>query len=105
MSAKVQGTQINTEDEAKSKWYIGSGCSCHFTGNPSLLLSLQAKDGGSVSFGDKKQGKIKVSGSLHLTNAIQVRNDNLVDSLKFNLLSVAQLCDQGGNKVTFSTTS
>ena len=74
------------------------------TGDPNFLLSFHTSEGGTISFGDKKQGRIKATGSVQLTPDIQIRNVSLVDSLKFNLLSVAQICDQGRNEVTFTTT-
>jgi len=39
-------------------WYMDSGCSRHMTGNTLNFLSLEAHQGGGVSFGGGKKGFI-----------------------------------------------
>ena len=43
----------------------------------------------SITFGDNGKGKVKGLGKIAISNVL------LVESLNFNLLSVAQLCDLG----------
>ena len=75
------------------------------TGHQDILKSFKSGKGGDISFGDKTTGSITGSGSVKLNEKIEVAIVNLVDFLKYNLLSVAQLCDQGPNKVVFTTTT
>ena len=64
------------------------------TGNKKLFMELKDFDGGHVSFGKKEKGKIvgidKIGNHLN-----QVSNVAYVKGLKFDLLSVSQLCDKG----------
>ncbi|GAV68908.1 hypothetical protein CFOL_v3_12411, partial [Cephalotus follicularis] len=81
------------------QWYLDSGCSKHMTGNKSLFVKYEPKEGGEVTFGDNAKGKIKGVGSIgNLKTSIQ--NVLFVDGLKHNLLSISQLCDKDC-KVTF----
>ena len=49
----------------------------------------------SITFGDNGKGKIKGLGKIIIYNDLSIFNVLLVESLNFNLLSVAQLCDLG----------
>jgi hypothetical protein len=49
----------------------------------------------SITFGDNGKGKVKELGNLAISNDLSIFNVLLVESLNFNLLSVAQLCDLG----------
>ena len=73
--------------------YIDSACSRHMTGDETQFITLEHKRRGSVSFGDNNKGKIVGRGSIGTNPAIE--DVSLVRGLKFNLLSVAQLCDRG----------
>ena len=88
---------------AKHKWYIDSGCSCHMTGSKSLLSSFKSKRGATISFGNKRTGKVIGLGNSVLSELVKFLEISLVEDLKFNLLSVSQLCEQGNNHVTFTT--
>nr|GEV16656.1 hypothetical protein [Tanacetum cinerariifolium] len=73
-----------------------SGCSRHMTGNKSYLIDYQEIDGGFVSFGgNAKGGKI--------TRKLDFKDVYFVKELKFNLLSVSQMCDKKNN-VLFTDT-
>ena len=50
---------------------------------------------GSITFGDNGKGKVKGIGKIAISNDLSISNVLLVESLNFNLLSVAQLCDLG----------
>ena len=47
----------------------------------------------SITFGDNGKGKVKGLGKITISNDLSISNVLLVESLNFNLLSVAQLCD------------
>jgi hypothetical protein len=49
----------------------------------------------SITFGDNIKGKVKGLGRIAISNDHSISNVLLVDSLNFNLLFVAQLCDLG----------
>ena len=49
----------------------------------------------SIIFGDNDKGKVKGLGKIAIFNDMSISNMLLVESLNFNLLSVAQLCDLG----------
>ena len=70
------------------------------TGDKSFFTTLASKDGGSVTFGDNKKGKIIGIGSIGISPNPSIENVLLVDGLKHNLLSIIQLCDKG-NQVIF----
>ena len=77
-----------------SLWYVDSGGSRHMTGYKSLLSNLKVVSEGDVSFGNNSTGKIVGTGDV-LAGKIKFENVKLVDNLKFNLLSVSQMCDKG----------
>jgi hypothetical protein len=49
----------------------------------------------STTFGDNGKGKVKGLGNIAISNDLSISNVLLIESLNFNLLSVAQLCDLG----------
>ncbi|XP_074299912.1 uncharacterized protein LOC141631091 [Silene latifolia] len=83
-----------------SRWYLGSGCSRHMTGNRNQFLSLSAYDGGNVTFGDKKKGEVIGIGKVGKSLSHSIDDVLLVKGLEHNLISISQLCDKG-NKVEF----
>jgi hypothetical protein len=62
------------------------------------LTKLNTNDSNSydsIIFGDNGKGKVKGLGKIAISNDLSISNVLLVESLNFNLLSVAQLCDLG----------
>ena len=49
----------------------------------------------SITFGDNGKGKVKRLGKITISNDLSIFNVLVVESLNFNLLSIAQLCDLG----------
>jgi hypothetical protein len=49
----------------------------------------------SITFGDNGKGKVKGLGKIVIFNDMSISSVLLVESLNFNLLSIAQLCDLG----------
>ena len=57
-------------------------------------INTNGNDGyDSIKFGDNDKGKVKGLGKIAISNDMSISNVLLVESLNFNLLSVAQLCD------------
>ena len=65
------------------------------TGNQSKFVNLSKKDGGLVTFGDNKKGKIIGKGTIGNDSFTFIENILSVDGLKHDLLSISQLCDKG----------
>ncbi|XP_049368191.1 uncharacterized protein LOC125833082 [Solanum verrucosum] len=66
----------------------------------SKLLSLEAHQGSGMSFGDEKKGFILGIGKIGRSTEHSIDNVHYVNGLKYNLLSVSQICDKG-NEVKF----
>ena len=76
---------------------LDSGCTQHMTGDQMMFSSLDENVGGysDIIFGDNSRGKVKGVGTIPISSNHSLSNVLLVDSLKFNLLAVTQLCDFG----------
>ena len=72
------------------------------TGNKSLLNNIKKVTAGSVTFGDSSKGSIIGIGDIG-NEHFKISNVQLVTGLRYNLLSISQLCDNG-NKVIFYPT-
>ena len=79
-------------------WYMDSGCSRHMTGNKSLLSNFSKEEGPIVSFGGNGKGVTKGYGSVS-NGTITFSKVAHVEGLKYNLLSISQICDLGVNYV------
>ncbi|GAV83708.1 hypothetical protein CFOL_v3_27154 [Cephalotus follicularis] len=90
---------LSQELSEKTQWYLDSGCSKHMTGDKSVFVNYESKEGGVVTFGDNAKGKIMGFGSIG-NNRTLIHNVLYVNGLKHNLLSISQLCDKDC-KVTF----
>ena len=68
------------------------------TGDSRMFNSINSNDDNgidSITFGDNGKGKVKRLGKITISNDLSISNVLLVESLNFNLLLVAQLCDLG----------
>jgi hypothetical protein len=73
---------------------MDSGCSQHMTENKkwfSSLTPLSHKE--YVTFGDDNKGKVLGTGVIKVNDCFTLNDVALVDRLRYNLLSVSQLCD------------
>jgi hypothetical protein len=73
---------------------MDSGCSRHMTRNKkwfSSLTPLSHKE--YVTFGDDKKGKVLGTGAIKVNDCFTLNDLTLVDRLRYNLLSISQLCD------------
>jgi hypothetical protein len=77
-------------------WVLDSGCSQHMTDNDSMLTSLRDPgDHDHATYGDNTRERVAGLGKIAFTKDFSISNVLCVESLSFNLLSVAQLCDFG----------
>jgi hypothetical protein len=75
-------------------WVLDSGCSQHMTGNDSMFTSFgDPGDHDHVTYGDNTRGRVTCLGRIAITKDFSISNVLYVESLSFNLFSVAQLCD------------
>ncbi|GKA75937.1 retrovirus-related pol polyprotein from transposon TNT 1-94 [Tanacetum coccineum] len=74
------------------EWIKDSGCSKYMTGNRKLFSTYKAYNEGNVIFGSNLRGNIIGKGTISHDSLI-IENVEHVDNLKFNLLSVGQICD------------
>ena len=89
------GIALQAQNYSSDKWYVDSGCSKHMTANKSAFVNIE-KDNGSISFGNNNSTKVLGKGTVKLGSKISLaENVLLVDNMKYNLLSVSQMCDQG----------
>jgi hypothetical protein len=68
------------------------------TGDSRMFNSINTNESNrvdSITFVDNDKGKVKGLGKIAISNDLNISNVLLVESLNFNLLSVAQLCDLG----------
>ena len=75
---------------------LDSGCTQHMTGDSRMFNSINENESNridSITFGDNGKSKVKGLGKIAISNDLSISNVLLVESLNFNLLSVAQLCD------------
>lgn len=95
--------QGNPEEELKDHLIVDSGCSGSMTGEKELLSDFKAYFGGKVAFGnDPDGGRITGKGTIKAGN-IDFENVRYVKELKFNLLSVSQICDKKYHVLFFDT--
>ncbi|GJS94887.1 hypothetical protein Tco_0801855 [Tanacetum coccineum] len=91
----------NPEEDLKDYAIIDSGCSGSMTGDKDKLSDFKEFKGGYVAFGnDSKGGRISGKGTIK-TSCLDFEKVSYVEELKFNLLSVSQICDKKHN-VLFS---
>ncbi|GJZ89112.1 retrovirus-related pol polyprotein from transposon TNT 1-94 [Tanacetum coccineum] len=87
-------------DLEPDEWIKVSGCSKHMTSNRKLFLNYKAYNGGNVIFGSNVPSNIIGKGTVS-NDSLKIDNVEHVDNLRFNLLSLGQICDKNC-RVTFS---
>ncbi|XP_071723407.1 uncharacterized protein [Rutidosis leptorrhynchoides] len=75
-------------------WYFDSGYSQHMTGKGENLKNIVYKKQGTVTYGDGNSNTIIGEGSLPVSSNSKIKNVLLVEGLKHNLISIAQMCDE-----------
>ena len=77
---------------------LDSGCTQHMAGDSRMFNSINENESNgidNITFGDNGKCKVKGLGKIAISNDLSISNVLIVESLNFNLLSVAQLCDLG----------
>jgi hypothetical protein len=80
----------------ENMWLMNSGHSRHMTKNKkwfSSLTPLSHKE--YVTFGDDKKGKVKTNDIININEHFISKDIALVEHLKYNLLSVSLVLDDG----------
>jgi hypothetical protein len=80
----------------ENMWLMDSGCSRHMIKDAkwfSNLTPMQNKE--YVTFGDDKKGKVKTKGIIKVNEHFFSMNVTLVEHLKYKLLSVSLVLDDG----------
>jgi hypothetical protein len=73
---------------------MDSGCSRHMTGNNKWFSSLTPQSHKEyVTFGDDKKGMVLGAGVIKVNDCFTLNDVALLERLRYNLLSVSQLCD------------
>ncbi|KAJ9553888.1 hypothetical protein OSB04_017933 [Centaurea solstitialis] len=91
---KLNRLTEGNQGRRSSLWHVDSGCSRHMTGIMSLLEDFKRFEGGHVAFGDNPNG-CKISGKGKVSKGKMTFDDvYFVEQLKYNLLSVSQVCDK-----------
>jgi hypothetical protein len=69
------------------------------TGEKNMFTSFQPgnDESGNIVFGDNGKGEVLGLGKISISNDNSISNVLLVNSLRYNLLSVSQLCEMGYN--------
>ena len=75
--------------------YLDSGFSKHMTENISKFSNLVLKSKSYVTYGDKNKRKILGIGKVGAPPFTSIEDILYVEKLKYNLLSINQLCDKG----------
>jgi hypothetical protein len=76
-------------------WVLDSGCTQHMTENGRMFTSIdnEGSECHEITFCDNSKDKVKELGKIVISNDLSISNVLLVESLSYNLLSAAQLCD------------
>jgi hypothetical protein len=77
---------------------LDSGCTQHMIGDMRMFTQMNEEDCSrydNINFRDNSKRKVKGLGRIAISNDHSISNVLLVESLNFNLLYIAQLCDLG----------
>jgi hypothetical protein len=90
---------LQAYESGGTSWIIDSGCTNHMTGEKKMFTSyVKNKDSQDmITFGDGNHGKVNGLGKIAITTEHSISNVFLVESLRYNLLSMSQLCHMGYN--------
>jgi len=69
------------------------------SGNAPPFSKIKKKKYGSMTFDDNKVSKIIRIGKIGKDPSKSLENVYLIEGLKFNFLSISQLCDEGNNVI------
>jgi hypothetical protein len=82
------------DGDLEDTWLMDSGCSRHMTRNKKWFSSLTLLSHKKyVTFGDDRKGKVLGTDVIKVNDCFTLNDVDFVDRLRYNLLSVSQLCD------------
>ena len=78
---------------------VDSGCTDHMTGEKDMFTSFQPSHDqtGNIVFSDNGKREVLSLGKIAILNDNSIFNVLFVNSLRYNLLSISQLCEMGYN--------
>ena len=78
---------------------VDSGCTNHMIGEKDMFTSFQSSydQSENIVFDDNGKGEVLGLGKIAISDDNSIYNVLLVNSLRYNLLSVLQLCEMGYN--------
>lgn len=82
---------------------MDSGCSRNLTGDTLNFLSYKAHQDGGISFGGGKKGFILGIDRIGRSADISINNVHYVYGIKYNLLSISQICFKGMKSISWLT--
>lgn len=86
----------DSRGRGKNTWLVNSGYSHHMTRDSRWFTSFARSMGDDfITFGDDTQGRIEGTRSIRVNDKFILKGVALVDKLRYNLLSVSQLLDDG----------
>nr|GEV82661.1 hypothetical protein [Tanacetum cinerariifolium] len=90
-STRAESSNANRSKTPTKRW-VSNGCLRHMTGVKSYLHKYMEQPGPKVVFGDDSTCTTKCYGSIKC-NGIDITKVAFVNGLKYNLISISQLCD------------
>ncbi|XP_071722505.1 uncharacterized protein [Rutidosis leptorrhynchoides] len=90
----VKNLMCRISSRETDEWYFDSGCSKHMTGEKRMLKDIVYKQQGEVVCGNGKSNAIIREGRLPVSSDSKIKHVLLVEGLKNNLISIAQVCDE-----------
>jgi hypothetical protein len=79
------------------QWIIDSGATNHMTGSKEMVKELRtgSSHAGYVTYGDSSRSTVLGLGKVVVSHNVTVEDIMLVESLSYNLISIAQLANMG----------
>nr|GEW38896.1 hypothetical protein [Tanacetum cinerariifolium] len=102
-AVKASACWGHSHKQLEYQQYFNNGCSRHMTQNISYLTNYKEFDGGYVTFRKGAKGGKIIGKGIIRTGKLDFKDVYFVKELKFNLLSVLQMCDKK-NSVYFNDT-
>src|ERR1041384_2762496 len=86
---------LQEHSSGRTEWIMDSGCTNHMTGDRNLLMesSLSPSSKKTIIFADKGKSKVLGLGRVAISRDQYIDKVMLVESLRYNLMSVSMLCD------------
>nr|GEW65009.1 ribonuclease H-like domain-containing protein [Tanacetum cinerariifolium] len=101
--AVINAVRGHPQKVQEDQGYVKSGCSRHMTENMSYLFEYKEFNRGYVTFGGRANGGRIIGKGTLKTSKLDFKDVYFVKELKFNLVSVSQMCDKK-NSVLFTNT-